>query len=280
MATRRPAVPRRRPDAARAGPPGVERALYVAHEDVWHPSDLTRGPWDPAAQHGGAPAALLARAIERCEPDGAMVTARIAFDFLRPVPLEPLEVVAGVVRPGTRVMLIEATVTAGGRAVCRARALRIRGAEDGLEEVGRDTAPPPPESGRPVRFPRTADGPTFASDGVEMSFVAGDYGPGPATVWIRLRHPVVGGEDPSPLERTVAAADFGNGVSAVLDWTAHVFINPDLTVYLDRPPEGEWICLEAVTRVGSAGVGLAESALHDRRGPFGRAAQALYVARR
>ena len=77
----------------------------------------------------------------------------------------------------------------------------------------------------------------------------------------------------------VAAADFGNGIGAELDVATSVFINPDLTVHLMRPPEGEWVCLDARTRFGPPGTGLAESALWDTRGRIGRALQGLYIGR-
>jgi hypothetical protein len=79
--------------------------------------------------------------------------------------------------------------------------------------------------------------------------------------------------------RVAAAADFGNGVSSILDWRRYVFINPDLTVYLHRHPAGEWICLDASTRV-EAGVGLAESALYDEVGAIGRSLQGLLITTR
>ena len=79
-------------------------------------------------------------------------------------------------------------------------------------------------------------------------FVAGSFLElGPATVWTRMRHPLVAGEVPSPLCRVLVAADSGNGVSATLDFRHWRFINPDLTVYLLRPPAGEWVALEAAT---------------------------------
>ena len=96
-------------------------------------------------------------------------------------------------------------------------------------------------------------------------------------MWIRLLAPVVEGEEPSPLQRVAAAADFGNGVSRVLSWETHLFINPELTVHLLRPAEGAWICLDARTLIGGAGIGLAESALYDERGRIGGAAQSLLV---
>lgn len=55
------------------------------------------------------------------------------------------------------------------------------------------------------------------------------------------------------------------------------FINPDLTVTVVREPVGEWVCLQARSRLGANGVGLAESTLFDRAGHLGRAVQTLLV---
>jgi len=88
---------------------------------------------------------------------------------------------------------------------------------------------------------------------------------------------VIAGEEPSPLQRALAAADFGNGISAALDWSGWAFINPDLTLYLEREPIGSWVGLDATTRVGPDGIAVAESVLHDERGRVGRAVQALLL---
>jgi hypothetical protein len=114
-----------------------------------------------------------------------------------------------------------------------------------------------------------------------MRYVAGDFDRrGPATVWVRLAVPVVAGEEITPLQRVVAAADMGNGVSSELDFTQYLFINPDLTVYLHRPAIGEWVCLDASTTIGVPGAGVAQSALWDAHGPIGRSLQGLLVERR
>ena len=110
--------------------------------------------------------------------------------------------------------------------------------------------------------------------------MSGAFGGGPSTAWFRLRVPVVAGETPSPLQRLAAAGDFGNGISSVLHWSEYLFINPDLTLYIERVPVGEWICLDARTIIASDGVGSAESVLYDERGRVGRAAQALLIAPR
>jgi hypothetical protein len=121
----------------------------------------------------------------------------------------------------------------------------------------------------------------FHSAGAEMRFVVGEFdGRGPAVVWVRLAVPVLPGEEPSPLQRVAAAADFGNGVSSELDFAHYLFINPDLSVHLHRPAVGEWVCLDASTTIGIPGVGLAHSALWDVHGPIGRSLQSLLVESR
>jgi hypothetical protein len=116
---------------------------------------------------------------------------------------------------------------------------------------------------------------------MEVRFAAGSFlEPGPATCWMRMKVPLVDGEAPSPLQRVLAAADSGNGVSNVLDFSQHVFINADLTVHLIRYPAGEWVCLDATTSIDPDGIGLADTALFDERGRIGRAAQSLFVAPR
>src|SRR5438876_4183870 len=52
-------------------------------------TESTRGPWSRHHQHGGPPAALLARAMEGLAGEGTAL-ARLTFDFLRPVPIAPL----------------------------------------------------------------------------------------------------------------------------------------------------------------------------------------------
>ena len=79
--------------------------------------------------------------------------------------------------------------------------------------------------------------------------------PGPAVVWMRMRQPLVAGEEPSPLQRVLVAADSGNGVSATLDWARYLFINVELTVHLHRALAGEWVCLDAITIPEPNGVG-------------------------
>ncbi len=254
-----------RPDG---GGPDGER--FVATE-------LARGPWDPNAQHGGAPSALLARAIERHEPGPATHVARLTIELLRPVPLGPLEVRTRTVRPGKKVQLIEATVLSDGTEVARAVGLRMR-------EKPLDLPDPGPEPDRLATGPEAAErfafervGPISFGGAMEIAPVRGAIDRvGGATVWFRLAVPLVAGEEISPLMRVAAAADFGNGVSAVVDWNAGwMFINPDLTIYLRRYPVSEWVAIDAVTHPSDRGVGFAEAAIYDEDGRIGRSVQSL-----
>jgi hypothetical protein len=247
-------------------------AFYGQDGDRLVPSELTRGPWDPDAQHAGPPAALVARALERCEPRAGFQIGRITVEILGAVPLAPLEVSARVVRPGRSVELLEAVLSGPDGELMRARAWRILAGN--LSASGDPPASAPADGEERDFFP-TGQRVGYHT-GMEYRFVEGAFlEPGPATVWMRMRAPLVEGEEATPLQRVMIAADSGNGVSAALDWREHVFINSDLTVHLLRGPQTEWVCLEAETLTGP--VGLADTALWDERGRIGRAAQTLLV---
>ena len=104
--------------------------------------------------------------------------------------------------------------------------------------------------------------------------------PGPATLWARMRYPLVPDEEPGPLERVLVVADSGSGVSWELDMNRWLFINPELTVHLHREAAGEWICLDAQTVISTGGAGLATPVLSDLDGPVGVAAQSLLITPR
>ncbi|HEY2635752.1 MAG TPA: thioesterase family protein [Solirubrobacteraceae bacterium] len=246
------------------------------------PTELARGPWDPGSLHGGPVAALLARELEALEAPGPMEFTRVTVELLRPVPLEPLSVRAEVVRGGRRVQLVGATMRTGDVELCRATAWRLRVAEEPVAEaVEPDPPPGAPADGRTVELPDAFyGGVTFGQGGVEARWVTGDWGLGPAQVWMRLLVPVVAEEETTPLQRAMALGDFGNGLSSVVSWDTHVFVNTELSVFLERPAQGEWLGHDAVSRVAPTGAGVAESVLFDEHGRIGRAMQALYVDRR
>ena len=252
-------------------------ALFARDGDRVSPSRLTGGPWSPDAQHGGAPASLLAGEIQRTPADGDMALVRMTVELLRPVPIAPLRLQCSVIRPGKRVQVIEASLHHGETPVARAVGVRIRRGEFRLPPMDSfEQTPPPPEQVRPARMFARAG--SFANDAVEIRAVKGDFSEaGPGQAWFRLRTSVLEGIDPTPVETACAAADFGNGLS---NWDPDrnwLFINPDLTVYFARPPEGRWIFLDAATMLHATGTGMAESRMSDRSGRFGRSVQSLLV---
>jgi hypothetical protein len=261
-----------------------DAAVFRREGDRFVPSGHARGPWDPDAQHGGAPAALIARAVERLDAPQAMLLARLTVEFLGAVPLAPLEVRTEVVRPGKRLQLVEATLSSEGKDVCLARAVRMRRAPVEVPERAlRGPRLAPPDGLEPWHMGTAPHGGTegLGQTAMELRFVKGHFlEAGPTTAWFRLTMPLVEGEEPSPTQRAVAAADFGNGLSAELRFDTHLFVNTDLTVHFSREPRGEWIAVEGVTDHGPEGTALAATALHDLDGPVGRAAQSLFVAPR
>ena len=301
----------------------MSESIFVGDGDLFTPTEHARGPWDPRALHGGAPAALIAAAFERMQPGAELPFARLSFEFLRPVPMAPLKLATRISRPGRRVQALEAELSTGDVTVCRATALRLVPSPDELPdlalaqvEAARPRAIAPASDGEHVHFALDdIERKSFAATAMEMRFLrgkplvgglperdtpdepdlsqnetvdersskqgaAGHVPSGAATVWMRLRHPLVPDEPLTPLARVAATSDFGNGVATVLPFDQYLFINADLTISLDRRPVGEWVALDARTLLHPGGIGWSESVLHDELGPVGRATQALVVQRR
>jgi acyl-Coa thioesterase superfamily protein/acyl-CoA thioesterase superfamily protein len=256
-------------------------SVFVARDGRFVATELARGPWDPGAQHGGAAAALLMRAFEHLPAADGLAISRVTYEFLRPVPIGELEVSAEVVRRGRRVQLVEGSIaSAEGLEVARARGLQVQVADPGIPRPPAMPPPPGPEQGRDNDF-QAPHRPMFSPDAIEIRFVRGGFHhTGAATAWFRLQVPLIAGETASPLQRLAAAGDFGNGISAALPWNEYLFINPDLTLYIDRTPVGDWICLDAQTIIAPDGIGNAESVIYDERGRIGTASQALLIAKR
>lgn len=261
--------------------PAIE-AAYIARDDGSLQSlELTRGPWDPRHQHAGPPSAVLARAIQAAAAGhGLDHLARLTVNLLRPVPIADLAVQVQEDYVGRNAGHFSARLLADGRECARVTALAMRRID---APVPAGTAGHPlPRPPRPPGMCPVAHMPVFREqlgydDLVEIRVVSGELFAGPTCAWFRLRHPLVLGEAPDPCQTVAVAADSGNGISAVLDFERYIFVNSDLTINLLRPPQGQWICLDARTSFGDTGSGLAESALYDEQGLVGRATQSLVM---
>jgi hypothetical protein len=260
-------------------------SAYVGMENERYRSTrLTRGPWHPDHQHAGPPIALVCRAIERAARDeGLTHLSRLTANLFRPVPIGELAIEVESDYVGRNAGHYSARLHAGGKEVARLSALVQRentlALPAGLPGHPLPQLYPGPEDSPAATFPFAGAHVGYA-DLVEVRVAHGALFKGPCAAWFRLQHPLLAGEAPSGFQRVAVAADSGNGISAVLDFTRYGFVNSDLTVNLLRPPEGEWICVDARSHLGPQGCGLAESRLFDAVGLIGVAAQSLAVRAR
>jgi hypothetical protein len=260
------------------GPPSA----FIAREnDIYQATELTRGPWNPEHQHAGPPTALVAQAIaQAAAPLGFTHIARLTASLFRPIPITEIRVAVETVYAGRNAGHFSARVIAADKEVARFTALAHR--ESDLQIPPSLPGHPPPVAPLPVNesratpFPNRRDSLGYP-DLIEMRVAEGTCFAGPCAVWFRLRHPLVAGQAPTPIERVAVAADSGNGISAVLDFRRYLFLNSDLTINVFRRPQGEWICIQARTLLAAGGSGLAEASIYDVVGLIGRSTQSLLV---
>lgn len=261
---------------------GDKEALFELVGDEFVPSEFTRGPWRGDAQHGGPPAALLMRSCEVLVGRNEFLS-QFEIELQKPVPLRPLRVEVERLDVSGRVARLRAGLYDGEGLVASMSALVLSmstlGAPDWLLDEATSALPPPTvevtESG-PPRFSQKGLT-TFHRNAVQHELRNGSFkDAGPCLDWVRLRLPVVKGDEPSGLQRLAALADFGSGISALFDvGSPFGLINTNLVVAIHRVPVGEWISLDAVSYLGERGTGLAVTELGDAHGRLGVATQCL-----
>lgn len=272
-------------------PPGESRhpAVYTGQgSDAWQPSELSRGPWDPRAQHGGAPCGLFAHIAEQAAAHAAAgqdwQLARLTVELVKPVPVAPLATRTQV-QSSRATVRVGIDLLAGEVVVARAHALLLarqplRLPAD-LPEASQGPLPAPHDGQPRVRIPGLPEGVSFYGSAVETRVAEGDSArPGPCGAWFRLAVPLVHGAANTGAMRAAAAADFGNGLSWVLPAERFLFANADLNLNLLRAPQGEWIGLRSSTEAHGDGAGLTVSRLYDAHGPIGLATQTLVLRER
>lgn len=243
-------------------------------EDRFRATVATRGPWSADHQHAGPPAALLGGALAAAL-DGGRIT-RVTFEVLRPVAITELAVEVEVRRPGRRVAFAEGALADEDGPVLLARAWRMRERDVGLSADREATMPGVAEATPAEFFDLPWD------EGYHTAFdlrtCRGDFKePGDAAVWLRSRLDVTDDTPITPLQRVLVAADSGNGISARMDPAQWLFVNTDLNVHLREHPADEWVGLDARTRWGTDGIGLATSVIHGEQGEIGVGSQGLIV---
>lgn len=250
-----------------------------AYEPTW----ATESPWDTGAQHGGPPSALLGYLMRTHDPVPGLRLAKVTVEFLGQVPRTTLTTDARVVRPGRRVRMLEASLSADGKPVALARGWEIAVTDTRVPDQD-----PAPVSGAGVTVPDPQPQRYFPGFGrwgygesIEWRWMYGALGePGPGAVWTRPRLPLVAGEPLVPLDRALLVADSANGISATLPVDRWLFVPTSVTVVVHRHPAGEWVSLEARTTLGGDGHGSTTGTLGDTEGTLGTISQPLLVAPR
>ena len=264
-------------------PPGVY--IPTADPSVYESTALANAGWYDEGQHGGAFAALIVGHVESVPTLATLEVSRVTVEMFRVVPLVPLRIETRVVREGKRIQMVGAEVfDPGGTLLATALVQRLRTDDLPVPEGSR---PRQREFGGPDDFTSVKPdtwgvGSTgkilFHRNAVEVREVQGGFSvPGPGTAWFRLTTRLIAGRTNTPAQIAAAVADFGNGVSSVLDTKEWVFMNPDLTVHITRYPAGEWVALSARSSYGDRGRGLATGDLWDEAGWIGRSTQSLYL---
>ena len=252
----------------------TSRKALFAHEDGgYRPSRWAQGPWNPRYLHGGPTAALLAHVLEAERRDEALFLARVTVDLFKPVPHELLKSEVRTLRSGNRIQVVDAQLSADGSAVARASGVFLRrsAASDPVFMPLRElpswrTLPESYALGRPdepeERFHRAVE-----ARRLEIPFQGR-----PMIVWVRAPFDFVPGVPLSAIERVAAVADFVNAFGSMSAARGKSFINADLSLYLFRELEGEWVCLESVGRGDRDGIATSNINLHDERGLLGHVA--------
>jgi hypothetical protein len=226
----------------------------------------------------------MCRAIENAARElGLTHLSRLTANLLRPVPIRDFAIEVFTNYVGRNTGHLSARLHVDDKEIANVTALAQREhalkLPDGLPGHPLPLAPRGPDDSPPAIFPFGGKQGGYA-DLVETRIARGEFFKGPCAVWFHLRHPLLEGEEPSVYQRVAVAADSGNGISAILDFSRYSFLNLDLTINLLRKPVGEWMCLDARTSFGASGCGLAESVLYDIQGLIGRATQSLAIRAR
>jgi len=258
----------------------VTDGVYVADGDRLIPGPGATGPWFPGVQHGGAVLGLFARAVEATPAAGPMMLTRLTVDMSRRVPMAPTRVDTEVVRDGRRVQALELRLDVNGETVARATAMRVR---IDATVVPADKVTAWPEDAMP---PGPDDTPVMTGDWSAADFIDNftmrriETDPGRARTWLRMHVPLVDGETTSPTVLAAIVADMIPSAGTIVDFDDYLSVNPDLSVHLHRPPQGEWIGHTALVRVSPDGYGQTDAQLCDRNGAFGRSLKSLLIDRR
>lgn len=259
-----------------------------AHSDTYFVRDgatsframpMVGGAWKTDEQHIAPALGLLAHTLEQnhwTRRSDVLLFVRASFGIVGTFPLSTAQVETRVVRPGRTVELVEASLRDDGRASVIARTWFLSRA-DTTDMAGTGFPEMPPRSDMSRWVPADV-WPSAFIENVD-SFKEG-VNPGRARTWVRSRMRLLPDEPIRAASRLLALVDIVNGVAPRKDLRELGFPNVDITAYLFRAPESDWIDFGATVGFGSAGHGLSYSIIHDEHGRIGAVSQSLMLRRR
>ena len=231
------------------------------------PAAFATSPWGQVL-HGRLIGGLTARAAEEARAaDPGLACSRLTVDMFRSVPLKPVRVSVRPVRTGRRIAVIDVTIEQDDDPVGQGRVVLLRRSE---QPAGNLRPAPTWEATAPQGAPQPATSRHWTAPWQSWR-VGGQDTPGgmmTAGLWIRDTHPLVTGEQLTPLVRLAMAADLSSPVSNSSDQGLS-FINADYTVYLGREPEGEYVGIQPAAHISDRGVAAGQCVVHDLRGAVG-----------
>src|SRR3954447_26074698 len=254
--------------------------IFKPEGDLFRATEQAGGPWSPDMLQSSATTALMTREVERLSTASGFAVRRLTFDLWRPAGLRAFGLHTEMLRDGRKAKTLQVRMMDGETEIGRCTALLTAQGESPVDPFSKPPAGDAgPETGTPP--------PAFVQQwsryfqNVSVRLIEGALEkPGPAAAWMRLDVPMVGGEANTPLLQAVQAADFASGVGQIVDMREWTFINPEISLYFFRPPEGEWILIRSRTRAGANGAGLTMASLSDRNGAFAEVLQAMTFERR
>ncbi|BBY67517.1 thioesterase family protein [Mycolicibacterium helvum] len=239
---------------------------------------FTASNWDSSIQHGSPPLALMTKLIEEHAAGSGQRIGRVVLDILGAIPVAPVRVRSWIQRPGARISLHQAEMTAQRpdgtwRAVAALSAWLLTSSDTAA--IASDRYAPIVEG--PPRA--EAHGWQGAPGYLESISWRGqsDTDDGAAVAWMRPLFSLVDDDPLTDVQRLAMVVDSANGVGAALDPTSYMFMNTDTAVHLHRVPRGSDFGVRARGSIGPDGIGVTTAELFDRDGFIGTSAQTLLV---
>jgi hypothetical protein len=250
----------------------TNQPFFTRDGDIFIPTPMANGPWDPKSLHGRVVVGLLAAVIEQRHGGGDLVPARLTVDMFRlPTIGTPVEIRTKLIRDGLRIRVVEAEFISGGAGMARASCQLLR-----KTQAPEGTVWSPPVWDAPA--PADIAEPTDPRLGMNGKWAVRPI-VGPRRQWMSEVRDLIEDTPLTPFSRVAIAADFASPFANAGDHGLR-YINSDVTLYLHRLPETPWIGFEVTNHHASDGIAIGECWLYDEQGAIGTSTVAALAQRK